>query len=152
MEARLARLAAAGPAAVEARLQELDAEWSAGRVAKAVLSIAILLGTILANYPDYFPPDFDSLFLRGREATFAGLYRAAFYVHIFSGPLVLVNGLVLLSETVRRRSPGLHRILGRVQVVVLLVLMLPSATVMSRHAFGGWPSGFARIRPRPICR
>jgi hypothetical protein len=32
-----------------------------------------VLGTILANYPDYFPPRFDSLFLEGREATFAGV-------------------------------------------------------------------------------
>jgi uncharacterized membrane protein len=101
-----------------------------------------VLATILANYPDYFPPNFDSLFLQGREATFSGAYRPAFYVHIFSGPVVLLNGLVLLSERVRRRG-GLHRVLGRVQVVVLLLLVLPSSVVMSRHAFGGWPAGLS---------
>ena len=109
----------------------------------AVVLILRVLATILANYPDYFPPNFDSLFLQGREATFTGAYRPAFYVHIFSGPVVLLNGLILLSEYVRRRHGGLHRVLGRVQVVVLLLFVLPSSVVMSRHAFGGWPAGLS---------
>jgi uncharacterized membrane protein len=109
----------------------------------AVVLILRVLATMLANYPDYFPPDFDSLFLQGREATFTGAYRPAFYVHIFSGPAVLLNGLILLSESVRRRHGGVHRVLGRVQVVVLLVFVLPSGVVLSRHAFGGWPAGLS---------
>lgn len=109
----------------------------------AVVLILRVLATILANYPDYFPPNFDSLFLQGREATFTGAYRAAFYVHIFSGPVVLFNGLILLSETIRRRYRRWHRGLGRVQVVVLLAFVLPTSVVMSRHAFGGWPAGLS---------
>jgi uncharacterized membrane protein len=109
----------------------------------AVVLILRVLAAILANYPDYFPPNFDSLFLQGREATFTGAYRPAFYVHIFSGPVVLLGGLILLSEHVRRRHSGLHRVLGRVHVVVLLLFVLPSRVVMSRHAFGGWPAGLS---------
>ena len=108
-----------------------------------VVLILRVLVAILANYSDYFPPDFDSLFLRGREATFTGVYPWAFYVHIFSGPVVLVNGLILLSDSVRRRYRGLHRWLGRVQVSVLLLLVLPTSVVMSRHAFGGRPAGLS---------
>ena len=109
----------------------------------AVVLILRVLATILANYPDYFPPNFDSLFLQGREATFVGIYRPAFYVHIFSGPVVLFNGLILLSEYVRRWHAGMHRFLSRVQVVVLLLFVLPRSVVMSRHAFGGWPAGLS---------
>jgi len=109
----------------------------------AVLLILRVLIMILANYADYFPPNFDSLFLQGREATFTGAYRPAFYAHIFSGPLVLLGGLILLSETVRRRYGRLHRVLGRVQVAVLLLFVLPSSVVMSRHAFGGWLAGLS---------
>lgn len=109
----------------------------------AVVLILRVLVTILANYPDYFPRNFDSLFLQGREATFTGTYQVAFYVHIFSGPVVLFNGLILLSEYVRRRHGSLHRILGRVHVVVLLLFVLPTSVVMSRHAFGGWPAGLS---------
>jgi uncharacterized membrane protein len=110
------------------------------RVLVVVLILRVLV-SILANYPDYFPPNFDALFLHGREATFRGAYRVAFYVHIVAAPFVLVNGLILLSARLRRRRAGLHRALGRLQVVVLLALVLPSSMVMARHAFGGWPAG-----------
>jgi hypothetical protein len=102
-----------------------------------------VLAVILSNYPDYFPPNFDSLFLQDREATFRGAYRDAFYVHILSGPLVLFNGLILLSEPFRRRHYGWHRWLGRMQVVVLLLFVLPSSVVMARHAFGGSAAGLS---------
>ena len=108
-----------------------------------VVLILRVLVTIVANYPDYFPPNFDSLFLQGREATFTGLYRPAFYVHIFAGPIVLLNGLILLSESIRHRHRGLHRVLGRLQVFVLLLFVLPTSAVMSMHAFGGWPAGLS---------
>ena len=108
-----------------------------------VLLILRVLVTILSNYANYFPPDFDSLFLQGREATFTGIYRPAFYIHIFSGPFVLLNGLILLSNYVRRHYGGIHRCLGRVQVVVLLLFVLPSSVVMSLYAFGGWPAGLS---------
>ena len=109
----------------------------------AVLLILRVLAAILANYPDYFPPNFESLFLQGREGTFTGAYPPAFYIHIFSGPVVLFNGLILMSDYIRRQYGGLHRFLGRVQVVVLLMFVLPSSVVMSRHAFGGWPAGLS---------
>lgn len=109
----------------------------------AVLLIIRVLIAIVANYPDYFPPNFDALFLQGRETTFTGVYRPAFYIHIFSGPVVLLGGLILLSQHVRRRHPDLHRRLGWVQVIVLVVFVLPTSVVMSRHAFGGWSAGLS---------
>lgn len=109
----------------------------------AVVLILRVLVTILANYRDYFPPDFESLFLQGREATFRGAYRVAFYVHIFAAPVVLVNGLVLLAVNARCPHRAWHRWLGRGQVAVLLLLVLPSSVVMARHAFGGWLAGLS---------
>lgn len=109
----------------------------------AVVLIVRALGTILANYPDYFPPNFDSLFLQGRETTFHGLYRIAFYVHILSAPIVLVNGLLLLNTFLLIRWRRLHRVLGWVQMILLLLLMLPSSLVMACQSFGGWPSGLS---------
>jgi uncharacterized membrane protein len=109
----------------------------------AVVLILRVLATILANYPDYFPPNFDSLFLQGREATFTGAYRIAFYVHILAAPFALLGGLILLSDDVRRHYRGWHRWLGRVHVALLLLLVLPSSVVMSWRAFGGWPAGLS---------
>jgi hypothetical protein len=48
LEQRLACLADAGPAAINDRLNQLEREWSAGRVAKATLAVLILTGTALA--------------------------------------------------------------------------------------------------------
>ena len=72
------------------------------KVLRAAFALLILraLVSIVANYSDYFPPDFQSSFLQGREGTFPGTYQWAFYVHIFSGPLVLLNGLVLMTDWV----------------------------------------------------
>ena len=109
----------------------------------AVALVLRVLAATLANYPDYFPPNFDSLFLQGREATFAGGYRVAFYAHIVSSPFVLSAGLILLSEPVRTRSPRWHRRLGRAWALVLLLFVLPSGAVMARHAFGGRPAGLS---------
>lgn len=109
----------------------------------AVVLILRVLVTILLNYPDYFPPNFDSLFLQGRETTFTGVYPTAFYIHIFSGPIVLFSGLILLNDHVRRRHAAVHRWLGRIHVGVLLLFVLPSSAAMSLHAFGGWPAGLS---------
>jgi len=47
LEGRLTSLANGGPHAIGVRLQELDREWSAGRAAKGILAVCILVGTIL---------------------------------------------------------------------------------------------------------
>src|SRR5262245_33869472 len=48
LEQRLACLADAGPQAIEGRLAELDREWTAGRVTKAVIGVLIVIGIALA--------------------------------------------------------------------------------------------------------
>lgn len=44
LECRLAKIADAGPAAIEDRLRQLDWEWTAGRMTKAALGVTILVG------------------------------------------------------------------------------------------------------------
>lgn len=48
LEQRLACLADAGPQAITDRLNEIEKEWSAGRVTKATIGITIILGLVLA--------------------------------------------------------------------------------------------------------
>ena len=47
LEARLACLADAGPQAISDRLDQLDREWSAGRMTKAVIGVLIVAGLAL---------------------------------------------------------------------------------------------------------
>ncbi len=64
-------------------------------------------------------------------------YRAAFYAHIFSSPLVLASGAVLFSKYVLKNWPKLHRYAGRIYVATLLLVSAPSGFVMGFHANGG---------------
>lgn len=96
------------------------------------VNLAVVLG-----YGDYFPPNFDADFLLGRESYFWGPYSWAFYVHLFSGPVSLLLGTILVSERFRRRFPAWHRRLGRVQVVCVLLLVAPSGLWMARYAMTG---------------
>jgi uncharacterized membrane protein len=110
------------------------------RPALAVLAgvlVVEVVARVVANYPRYVPPDFSAEFLRGRESQFLGPYPLAFYVHILSGPVSLVLGLVLVVERFRIRFPDWHRALGRVQVGCVLLLVTPSGLWMARYAAAG---------------
>ncbi len=48
LECRLAKLADAGPEAINDRLAQLDWEWTAGRAAKVTAAVVVLAGTALA--------------------------------------------------------------------------------------------------------
>src|SRR5690349_19466084 len=84
-----------------------------------LLILKVTAGVVL-NYRNYFPPNFESDFLQGREQYFSGSYQWAFYTHLVAGPLSLIVGMILLSERFRLRFPKWHRALGRIQVLDVL--------------------------------
>ena len=102
----------------------------------------ILKVHVISNYHNYFPPNFASDFLRGRERYFWGVYQWAFYTHIMSGPVSLILGLILIGERSRARFPKWHRYLGRLQVACVLLLVTPSGQV-------AWSAG-GSCSPQPI--
>lgn len=113
----------------------------------AVLLICKTTATVLYTFRDYFPPNFRADFLLGRDDYFFGAYQWAFYAHIIAGPFTLLAGLVLLSDSVRRRFPVWHRRLGRVQVLCVLFIVTPSGLWMARYAMSGTIAavGFATL-------
>jgi hypothetical protein len=113
------------------------------RVLKSLLGVlaCVVLAAIVSNYPRYLPPDFTSDFLLGRADSFFGAYRWAFYVHLAVGPLALLLGMALLSDRLRRRHPAWHRLLGRIQMAVVLLLLAPSGLWMSASAATGTIAG-----------
>ena len=110
----------------------------------AILAGALILkvtASVIWGSRAYFPADFDSDFLRGRERYFWGAYRWAFYAHILAGPVALVLGLILVAEWPRARFPQWHRRLGRVQVAGVLFVVAPSGLAMATHAAAGPVAG-----------
>jgi uncharacterized membrane protein len=103
----------------------------------AGLLIFKVTAVVVLGYRNYFPPNFYSDFLHGRQAYFWGSYQWAFYTHIASGPACLLLGTVLVSERFRKRFPKWHRRLGRIQVAAILLLLTPSGVWMAYYAAAG---------------
>ena len=103
--------------------------------------------TVFWTFRDYFPPNFESYFLNGRDGYFFGSYRWAFYAHIVSGPLTLLFGLVLISQSFRRRFRGWHKRIGKIQVALVVLFVTPSGLWMAMKADGGIVAivGFASL-------
>ena len=113
------------------------------RVLTFLAGLLILKVTVavVLKYRDYFPPNFASDFLRGREAYFWGSYSWAFYIHIAFGPIALVLGLILVSERFRLSFPKWHRMLGKIQAMAVLFLVAPSGLWMAFRAEAGSLAG-----------
>ena len=114
------------------------------RRALSILAGVLILKVTLSvvwGYRDYLPPNFKSDFLVGRESYFFGAYQWAFYTHIAAGPLTLIFGLVLISDRFRIRFPKWHRSLGKIQVALVLLLLVPSGLWMARYAATGTVAG-----------
>ena len=107
----------------------------------AVVLILKVTFSVVLGYRNYFPPNFDADFLSGRRSYFAGPYQWAFYAHIVSGPVSLILGLILISDSFRKRFPKWHRSLGKVQAGLVLLLLAPSGLWMSRDAQTGTVAG-----------
>jgi hypothetical protein len=107
----------------------------------AVFAVALLMAKvllqILAEYRWYFPANFEAAFLIGREDSFAGLYRIAFYAHVISGPLAILLGSCLMFSGGRPRRRRLHRLAGRLQLLVVLGFVVPSGLVMAPRSMAG---------------
>jgi uncharacterized membrane protein YozB (DUF420 family) len=134
------------PSAKEIMLQRASTPWRIMQ-ALACLLVGKTIVAVVLTYPSYFPPNFRSDFLLGRSAYFFGPYQWAFYTHIISGPLTLLVGLVLLSNSVRRKTPQWHRRLGRIQVACVLLLLTPSGLWMAWYSATGVmaATGFATL-------
>lgn len=114
---------------------------------QAVLTTAVCLLilkvtlTVVMNYRDHLPLNFESDFLVGRDSYFFGAYQWAFYAHIATGPVTLIVGMFLLSDRLRKQFPKWHRCAGRIQVVLILLVVVPSGIWMAMHAATGIVAG-----------
>ncbi|GAB4412900.1 MAG: DUF2306 domain-containing protein [Bacteroidia bacterium] len=86
----------------------------------------------------------DVAFLRIKHGVIDnGVWKAAFYVHVFTSMFALVAGFTQFSRGVLRRYRSLHRWMGRLYVGVILLLSGPAGFVMALYANGGWLSQLA---------
>ncbi|MBO0357978.1 DUF2306 domain-containing protein [Hymenobacter sp. BT186] len=65
------------------------------------------------------------------------LFRLGFYVHITSSWWVMVTGLLQLIPALYSWRPKLHRTLGKIYVLSILLLAAPSGLILAAYANGG---------------
>ncbi len=65
-------------------------------------------------------------------------WRVSFYIHITTSIVVLLAGFFQFVKPILLSLPRVHRILGKVYVVLVLVCCAPSGFVMALYANGGF--------------
>ncbi len=73
------------------------------------------------------------------------LWRIAFFTHVFTSMLVLLAGFTQFSKVLQRNYPRLHRSIGYIYVIDVLLVTGPAGLLMSFYANGGISSRIAFI-------
>lgn len=92
----------------------------------------------------YFPIDFDVAFLRIKQQYVHFVhYRIAFYIHVISSVFSLFAGFTQFSKRIRTQYSRIHRIVGWIYLVSILVFAAPSGLIIGYYANGGFWSQLA---------
>ena len=92
----------------------------------------------------YFPVDFDVAFLRIKQQYIHFThYKIAFYVHVIFSVFSLLAGFTQFSKKIRTRFTRVHRIVGWIYLVSILLFAAPSGLIIGYYANGGFWSQLA---------
>lgn len=70
-------------------------------------------------------------------------WKVAFYVHVFSSIFALAAGLTQFSSYLLEQHRKLHRFIGKLYVINILIINFPAALIMAIYANGLFPSKIA---------
>ena len=94
----------------------------------------------------YIPVKNDAGFLQlKQEYIHITEWRVAFFTHVFTSMLVLIAGFTQFSKKFLKQQPMLHRTVGYVYVINILMVTGPSGLLMSFYANGGISSQTAFV-------
>jgi hypothetical protein len=114
-----------------------------------ILSLAILAFfsfLMLRIIALYIPVQNDAAFLQLKQSYIhITAWRVAFFIHVFSSILALLAGFTQFSKKLLGRYPLLHRRLGYMYVVNILLVTGPASLLMSFYANGGISSRIAFV-------
>lgn len=109
------------------------------KTTRLLLVLMALLAIIISVYPLIFAlvPGADGLF-KSKAATLltSGWYKPIFYIHTSFGGIALLAGSTQFFKNLRLRHPSLHRILGKIYIITVIVSGLAGLVVAS-YATGG---------------
>jgi hypothetical protein len=83
----------------------------------------------------------DVAFLQTKQNVYhIGYWRYSFYIHVFTSIFVLIAGFTQFNPWLLTRYPRIHRTMGWIYVVTVLLISGPAAFMMAWHANGGLPA------------
>ncbi len=89
------------------------------------------------TYP-YFSFRYDIGFLLTKQSVLHNaIWRWSFYIHISTSLLVLIFGIFQFIPFLLFRWPNIHRLIGKIYVVLVACLSAPSGFIMGIYANGG---------------
>jgi len=79
----------------------------------------------------FLEPDFSKGFLKNKEILFDGIYKYAFYTHIFTAPFALIIATILILFRLEKsiKLVSVHKLLGKMYVLLVLCLAAPSGLI-----------------------
>lgn len=87
----------------------------------------------------YIPIDFDVAFLRIKQKEIQLThYQWAFFSHVYTSIFVLIVGVTQFSDFIREKLRGLHKLLGKLYIGLVLIIASPSGLIMAYYAIGGF--------------
>ncbi len=94
----------------------------------------------------YIPYNTDVGFLRIKQHYIhIDQWRIAFFIHVYASMWVLFAGFTQFSKAIQRNQPKLHRTLGYIYVVDVLLITGPAGLLMGFYANGGLWSRIAFV-------
>ncbi len=100
---------------------------------------AILIALLSFNALHYYNFDLSYGILKEKTEELENVFWASsLYAHMFSGVICMVIPLLLFNQNIFRINPRWHRILGKIYVVDIIVVVVPSGFYMAFYAKGGF--------------
>lgn len=134
------------------RSDSLYVIWSVSIFFRILLSFIayfiLCMGTflMLRIAIDYSSFRTDIYFLRYKQEYLdISLWKAAFYVHVFSSIFALAAGLTQFSDYLLRTYRKIHRTIGKIYVFDILFINFPAGLIMAVYANGLLPTKIAFV-------
>lgn len=94
----------------------------------------------------YIPVQYDVAFLRIKQnVIYKTHYQLAFFTYVFSSMFALIAGFTQFSNKIRLQYSSVHKIMGYIYFISILIFSAPSGLIMAYYANGGFSSQISFI-------
>lgn len=111
-----------------------------------ILALAFFSYLMLQICLQYIPIHLDVAFLRIKQnVVHLPHYQVAFFTHVFTSMFSILAGATQFSATIRIKYTKVHRVVGFVYFISIILFAAPSGFVLAIYANGGWSSQLAFV-------